>query len=122
MRTRGMRAAALLALALLCAAMLPGAALADQPVAFSEWIESFENPDAPAQEAPPELPLIAPQAQLQAARPVGIADIAAAEPAPGPDADAAAAEEAPPSADPDAAAAESAELPSGEPEKEDPGN
>ena len=95
MRTRGMRGAALLALALLCAAMLSGAALADQPVAFSEWIESFENPDAPAQEAPPELPLIAPQAQLQAARPVGIADIAAAEPAPGPDADAAAAEEAP---------------------------
>ena len=95
MHTRGMRGAALLALALLCAAMLPGAALADQPVAFSEWIESFENPDAPAQEAPPELPLIAPQAQLQAARPVGIADIAAAEPAPGPDADAAAAEEAP---------------------------
>ncbi len=34
----------------------------------------------------------------------------------------AALEEAPPSADPDAAAAESAELPSGEPEKEDPEN
>ncbi len=92
MRTKGMRSAALLAM-LLCAAMLSCAALADQPVAFSEWLESFESQSAPAV-APEEVPLqpesavqqplIAPQAQMQAAQPVGLNDIS--DPARGTDA------------------------------------
>ena len=52
MRTRGLRGAALLAL-LLCAALLPGAARAEQPVAFSEWLEAFNAQGAQEAEAEP---------------------------------------------------------------------